>query len=728
MSQLPNKDRGKATEFAANLGEKKSQIWCSGLINCVLGVASPLRERDLARGANPNEFYYRLTKMLKPPVVVKSDSDVSHGRSKSRGRSISISRFLNLGSPKPESESEEDSSKIKNFFKASPLRHERDSSVSENSTKQQTTNKNDTMKNEPIKQEAPPNMMKRFGRKESVGTMNTPRFDSFLKGDLTVLLRHNDSVLLVDSPRSQGSGSGSGAGSGIALVDGSGHLIPPQPPYFRARQPEDILESETSTPQLFQTPAGSGYTNSNAPPSSPFQRTLRRVASAPLVNLLRSESNTTLAKQVPITSPLEVEFDVSKHIGEITIKNRPRSSTQGRMYSKSLTKITCAQVGPNSFEKIKLLGEGDVGKVFLVKEKTTNKLYAMKVLNKKEMIQRKKIKRVLTEQEILSSSNHPFIITLYHSFQSEEYLYLCMEYCMGGEFFRALQTRENRCISELDARFYASEVVAALEYLHLNGFIYRDLKPENILLHQSGHIMLLDFDLSKQTNLIKGPTVNDFKIDTKSCIEGFRTNSFVGTEEYIAPEVIRGKGHTSLVDWWTLGIFIYEMLYGTTPFKARDRKKTFSNVLKKEVKFPDTKHTKNGNISSNTKNLIKKLLIKDENKRLGSKNGASDIKSHPFFKSISWALLRNTKPPMIPVLNKNGGKSTKKVSREFESKSTAYDPITPKSTGKDSNENVDDPFHDFNSISLFYNEVADNGQYFVDNAFYSSVQYTMTSR
>lgn len=132
------------------------------------------------------------------------------------------------------------------------------------------------------------------------------------------------------------------------------------------------------------------------------------------------------------------------------------------------------------------------------------------------MIARNKIKRALAEQEILASANHPFIVTLYHSFQSEDYLYFCMEYCLGGEFFRALQSRPGKCLSEDDARFYAAEVTAALEYLHLMGFIYRDLKPESrsshvhfcnsshehradILLHESGHIMLSDFDLAKQS-------------------------------------------------------------------------------------------------------------------------------------------------------------------------------------------------------------------------------------
>jgi protein-serine/threonine kinase len=230
------------------------------------------------------------------------------------------------------------------------------------------------------------------------------------------------------------------------------------------------------------------------------------------------------------------------------------------------------------------------------------------------MIKRNKIKRALAEQEILATSNHPFIVTLYHSFQSEDHLYLCMEYCSGGEFFRALQTRPNKCVDEDAARFYAAEVTAALEYLHLMGFIYRDLKPESmlcssfattktdptsdILLHQSGHIMLSDFDLSKQSEPGGRPTMilsgrngtssnNLPTIDTKSCINNFRTNSFVGTEEYIAPEVIKGCGHTSAVDWWTLGILIYEMLYGTTPFKGKNRNATFANILRDEVPFPE---------------------------------------------------------------------------------------------------------------------------------------------
>lgn len=426
------------------------------------------------------------------------------------------------------------------------------------------------------------------------------------------------------------------------------------------------------------------------------------------------------------SSPVKVSPQISSNYEE------PKRSSRLRTKSFS-NKFHDIKVEPSSFEKVRILGQGDVGKVYLVKEKTTNKLYALKIFGKAEMIKRKKIKRILAEQEILASSNHPFIVTLYHSFQSEDYLYLCMEYCMGGEFFRALQTRRSKCISEEDARFYASEVIAALEYLHLMGFIYRDLKPENILLHKSGHIMLSDFDLSIQAKDAKNPvakgTAQSTIVDTKICSDGFRTNSFVGTEEYIAPEVIRGNGHTAAVDWWTLGILIYEMLFGFTPFKGSNTNETFCNVLKNEVTFPN-----NNDIGRSCKDLIKKLLIKNELKRLGSKTGAADIKRHPFFKRVQWSFLRNQEPPLIPVLtddgydltrlyaNKNRGatssngmSSFEKLERDMFQETVEYDDQVSEH----------DPFHSFNSMSLMKQD--NNSLVYGDSNSYGKISYTPNS-
>ncbi|RCH78746.1 hypothetical protein CU098_000642, partial [Rhizopus stolonifer] len=153
----------------------------------------------------------------------------------------------------------------------------------------------------------------------------------------------------------------------------------------------------------------------------------------------------------------------------------PKPSFKSSSYTLEKKQV---QVGPTDFEKIRLLGKGDVGKVYLVKHKSTEKLYALKVLSKKEMIKRNKIKRAMAEQTILATVNHPFIVPLYHSFQSSNYLYFCMEFCVGGEFFRALQHRPGRVLKEEEAKFYAAEAVAALEYLHLMGIVFRDLKPE----------------------------------------------------------------------------------------------------------------------------------------------------------------------------------------------------------------------------------------------------------
>ncbi|KAH7887924.1 Pkinase-domain-containing protein [Phlebopus sp. FC_14] len=368
-----------------------------------------------------------------------------------------------------------------------------------------------------------------------------------------------------------------------------------------------------------------------------------------------------------------------------------------RTYSSNSIKVRSVEVGPSSFLKVKMLGKGDVGRVYLVREKKTDKLFAMKVLSKKEMIERKKIKRALTEQEILATSNHPFIVTLYHSFQSEEYLYFCMEYCMGGEFFRALQTRPGKCLPEDGSRFYAAEVVAALEYLHLNGFIYRDLKPENILLHQSGHIMLSDFDLAKQSGHPGGRPATIHQepngmpmIDTMSCTADFRTNSFVGTEEYIAPEVIGAQGHTAAVDWWTLGILIYEMIFATTPFKGKERNDTFANIRLVPVHFRESPK-----ISSACKDIVTRLLDKDERSRLGSRSGASEVKQHKWFSKMNWGLLRHTRPPIVPGVS--AGQDAVNFRQMKESRSLHLE----EQMGEDGMEGGD-LFGAFSSVTLHY--------------------------
>ncbi|EDO18743.1 hypothetical protein Kpol_1028p16 [Vanderwaltozyma polyspora DSM 70294] len=458
----------------------------------------------------------------------------------------------------------------------------------------------------------------------------------------------------------------------------------------------------------------------------------RRAASEP--NSVKTSTSNRISSSIQFSKISNEEYISLETSRVLESHDSYEPKRSQRLRAKSFSnKFQDIIVSPNSFEKIRLLGQGDVGKVYLVKEKKSNRLYALKIFSKAEMIKRKKIKRILAEQEILATSDHPFIVNLYHSFQSEDYLYLCMEYCMGGEFFRALQTRKTKCISEDDSRFYASEVVAALEYLHLMGFIYRDLKPENILLHKSGHIMLSDFDLSIQAKDAKDPVVKKFAqstvVDTKVCSDGFRTNSFVGTEEYIAPEVIRGNGHTAAVDWWTLGILIYEMLFGFTPFKGDNTNETFCNVLKNDVNFPN-----NNEISRTCKDLIKKLLAKNEAKRLGSKMGAADIKRHPFFKKVQWSFLRNQEPPLIPVLSEDGFdftklSSNKNVSNKNKTELSKMDEqekiMFEERVEYDDEVSEDDPFHDFNSMSIMRQD--NNSLIYGDNNSYGKISYTPNS-
>ncbi|ORZ06616.1 kinase-like domain-containing protein [Absidia repens] len=389
-----------------------------------------------------------------------------------------------------------------------------------------------------------------------------------------------------------------------------------------------------------------------------------------------------------------------------------RSQSCQPTYSSNSIKIRSVQVGPSSFTKVRMLGKGDIGKVYMVKQKDTGKLFAMKVLSKEVLIKRNKIKRVFAEQEILSTSNHPFIVALHHSFQSQDNLYFVMEYCTGGEFFRALQLRPGKCLIEKEAKFYAAEVTAALEYLHLHGFIYRDLKPENIMLHQSGHIMLTDFDLSKgssppgQPGIIKSQQPHmPPSLDTRRCVYNLRTNSFVGTEEYIAPEVIKGSGHTSSVDWWTLGILIYEMLYATTPFKGPNRNETFTRILDDDIIFSDQSPP----LSDSCQHLILMLLQKEECKRLGSQAGASEIKTHPFFNSINFALLRHLEPPILPLINSPDGVDAlnfRKMAAESISLDLDMDhpmvnvTLPPPSPHDKIQSYIYNPFENFNSITI----------------------------
>ncbi|CAD6891370.1 unnamed protein product [Tilletia controversa] len=281
-----------------------------------------------------------------------------------------------------------------------------------------------------------------------------------------------------------------------------------------------------------------------------------------------------------------------------------------------------------SFELLKVIGKGSFGKVMQVRKRDTGRIYALKTIRKAHIVSRSEVTHTLAERTVLARVNNPFIVPLKFSFQSLEKLYLVLAFVNGGELFHHLQ-REGR-FSETRSRFYAAELLLALEHLHSFNVVYRDLKPENILLDYTGHIALCDFGLCK-LNMTEDRT----------------TNTFCGTPEYLAPELLGGEGYTKAVDWWTLGVLLYEMLTGLPPFYSEDVNVMYTRILQDPLRFGEE-------VKPDARDLLVQLLERDPRKRLGSEaNGAQRIKAHPFFsKHIDWDLLmaKKVQPPFKPAV------------------------------------------------------------------------------
>ncbi|OVA03608.1 Protein kinase domain [Macleaya cordata] len=387
--------------------------------------------------------------------------------------------------------------------------------------------------------------------------------------------------------------------------------------------------------------------------------------------------------------------------------SRPHMSKDLRWNAIHQVEMQHGSLGLKHFKLVKQLGCGDIGTVYLAELMGTSCLFALKVMDNEFLASRKKLPRAQTEREILQMLDHPFLPTLFAHFSTDKFSCLVMEYCPGGDLHILRQRQPTRNFSEQMARFYLAEVLLALEYLHMLGVVYRDLKPENILVREDGHIMLSDFDLSlrctvsptlvKSSSSIKEPTKELSRpCMGTNCIDPFcpqpswaqvpcfsprlisaadktrklkpdqgasvnmlpqlvaeptsaRSNSFVGTHEYLAPEIIKAEGHGNAVDWWTFGIFMYELLCGKTPFKGLGNEETLANVVFQSLKFPETP-----SLSFHARDLIRRLLIKEPDNRLGSVKGATEIRQHPFFEGLNWALVRCAVPPELPKSNDPG--------------------------------------------------------------------------
>lgn len=340
------------------------------------------------------------------------------------------------------------------------------------------------------------------------------------------------------------------------------------------------------------------------------------------------------------------------------------------------------------------LGRGNMGTVLLVVTKHSSTPFALKITRKHASKKLQRSQRTDMEREILSTLHHPFLQTLHGHFESDKHSLLVIDFCSGGDLNVLRQRQPEKRFSETATRFYAAEVLAALEHLHKLGIVYRDLKPENILVEGSGHIKLTDFDLSLKlksgvaaqaagaANCLQqqqeaaepmvqdGPPKQRNRWASLACfrdclitreekeapeVDKPKRNAggdkvredtpesvcFVGTDEYVAPEVLRGGEHGFAMDWWSFGVFLYEMIYGSSPFKGSTSDETLRNIMEREPEFPGMR--------TPAKHLIGQLLVKEPSRRLGFVRGADDIKCHPFFRGLQWECLPHVcRPPFIP--------------------------------------------------------------------------------
>jgi len=342
---------------------------------------------------------------------------------------------------------------------------------------------------------------------------------------------------------------------------------------------------------------------------------LKSLASNKLTNILQNIKNLNINE--------EEKLKIIKEINDIQIqkirKNREKQTIR-------------------EYESLSIIGRGAFGEVHVCREIKTGKIYAVKKIKKDVLLEKNQIIHIRSEQQFMSKVKSPWIVDLKASFQEDDYLYLIMEFCQGGDFMNLLIKKD--ILTEEEARFYTAELILAVESIHKLDCIHRDIKPDNILIDKNGHIKLSDFGLAKISEKLVQP--QNFK-NNKNRPTHQKNYSCVGTAYYVAPEVLKKTGYSEDIDWWSVGVILFEMLVGYAPFCSEKTKDVCYKVLnwKEFLKIPDDVI-----ISPEAEDLIAKM-VNDSDKRLG-KNGVDEIKAHPFFKKIDWNNIRNTKAPFIP--------------------------------------------------------------------------------
>ncbi|XP_066596502.1 protein kinase C [Prorops nasuta] len=335
--------------------------------------------------------------------------------------------------------------------------------------------------------------------------------------------------------------------------------------------------------------------------------------------------------------------------------------------------------GLEDFNFIKVLGKGSFGKVMLVERKSNpDEVYAVKILRKDVIIQDDDVDCTMTEKRILTlAAKHPFLTAIHSCFQTSDRLFFVMEYVNGGDLMYHIQRA--RKFDEARARFYAAEVTLALQFLHKHDVIYRDLKLDNILLDQEGHCKLADFGMCKE-GIVEGKTT---------------TTTFCGTPDYIAPEILQELEYGASVDWWALGVLMYEMMAGQPPFEADNEDDLFDSILRDDVLYPVW-------ISKDAVSILKGFMTKNPAKRLGcvvANGGESAIKVHPFFQQMDWEALeaRKLKPPAKPRIK------SQKDATNFDAEFTKEDPVLTPENPDIVNYINQDEFQDFSFVNKDFN-------------------------
>ncbi|KAI4877419.1 hypothetical protein NFI96_011717, partial [Prochilodus magdalenae] len=440
-------------------------------------------------------------------------------------------------------------------------------------------------------------------------------------------------------------------------------VLPPCSSTITAMSPP-LAASDLPSPPL---PAGSDPTS---PPSAEkiFTSTPPPPGDSAIVKLNFSEERPPKPPRLYLTKTPSSDNPVSM--------NSKGNSSEGpksrAVHQTTPKKKECLQM--EDFNCISVLGRGHFGKVLLAEYKRTGKLYAIKALKKGDVVTRDEVDSLMCEKRIfetINASSHPFLVNLHGCFQTCDHVCFVMEYSPGGDLMTHIHTS---IFTERQTRFYAACVLLGLEFLHQNKIVYRDLKLDNLLMDADGFVRIADFGLCKE-----------------GMGHGDRTSTFCGTPEFLAPEVLTDSTYTRAVDWWGLGVLIYEMLVGESPFPGDDEEEVFDSIVNDEVRYPRF-------LSPESVSIIQKLLQKKPEKRLGAgEQDANEVKRHRFFQGVDWEALlaKRVKPPFLPTIKADGDVSN------FDDEFTRLKPVlTPPQTPYFLTAEQQEIFADFDFTSL----------------------------